>query len=258
MSIAFYTGVAGMKAFQEKLNITGNNMANEGTYGYKKQSAAFNDLLYTRMNTHKNYDPAGAGANAEIGGDAMDLTGHGVRLGNTEVLFGQSGFVATDMPLDFAIAGDGLFALEKDGVREYTRNGAFGLSIEGKKAYLVADSGAYVLDGKGKPIALAIGADNMPDLTGLDKKLGVYNFSNPFGLMPASGSCFRETAVSGQGVAQKANSTDNVVKQFTLENSSVELGDEMVDMMMTQRAFQMNAKVVQTADQIDEMVNNLR
>lgn len=263
MSIAFYSGIAGMKSFQERLNVTGNNMANVGTYGYKKQTASFSDLMYTRMNTHKNYPetPAGAAANTDVnaisGGPNADLIGHGVKIGSTEVMYGQAGFVSTDMPLDFAIEGDGLFAVEKDGKREYTRNGAFDISLDGNKAYLVTNDNARVLDANGRPITLEI-KNNLPVVAGLDKRLGVYNFSNPFGLSPANGSCFRETAVSGKGVAQKANSTQNVVRQYTLENSSVDLGEEMVEMMTAQRAFQLNSKMVQTADQIDEMVNNLR
>ncbi len=264
MGIAFHTGVAGMNAFQEKMNVTGNNLANVNTYGYKEQNIKFQDLIYTRMNLKKNYaqgeGAAGADANmpATVGGAGIDLVGHGVKAGGTEVLYAQAGFVVTDMPLDFAIEGEGLFAVEKNGVRQYTRNGAFHISLDGKNAYLTTGEGQSVLDAKGKPIKLPLDANGKPDITGLGDKLGVYHFANPYGLSPANGSCFTETGISGTGVAQKPGQIRSLVRQYSLENSSVNMADEMVSMIEAQRAFQLNARMVQTADQIDEMVNNLR
>ncbi|MEG2924139.1 MAG: flagellar hook-basal body protein [Oscillospiraceae bacterium] len=261
MSIAFHTGVSGMNAFQEKLNITGNNLANANTVGYKKQGAKFQDLLYTRMNLRTNYPGKAAGEGEDagaVGGENIKMVGHGVKMGATEVLYGQGGYVATDMPLDFAIQGDGLFAVDNDGKREYTRNGAFHISMDGKSAYLTTADGANVLDSKGRAIKLQMDKDGLPDITGLIDKLGVYHFPNPFGLSPASGSRFTQTGVSGEATAQKQGHIRSTVIQYALENSSVNMADEMVNMIEAQRAFQLNARVVQTADQIDEMVNNLR
>ncbi|MDD3429077.1 MAG: flagellar hook-basal body protein [Oscillospiraceae bacterium] len=255
MSIAFYTGVAGMQAFQEQLNVTSNNIANVNTYGYKTQRVSFRDLMYTKMNTHKNYDDTGTEDGAE---KSYDMVGHGVRVGSVDMLYQQSGFNTTLQTLDFAIDGSGLFAVDNNGTTEYTRNGAFDISIEGKKAYLVTDDGAYVLDGKGKHIELTMDANGMPQVDGLMDKLGMYSFKNPYGLVPTDGGRFLETTVSGQAVAAKAGDKDNTILQGVLETSSVDLGTEMVNVIQAQRSFQMNSKIVTTADEIDQMINNLR
>lgn len=255
MSIAFYTGVAGMQAFQEQLNVTSNNIANVNTYGYKTQRVTFRDLMYTKMNTHKNYDDTGTQDGAE---KSYDMVGHGVRVGSVDMMYQQSGFNATFLTLDFAIDGEGLFAVDNGGTIEYTRNGAFDISVEGKKAYLVAGDGAYVLDGKGKRVEMSLDAQGMPITDDLADKLGIYNFKNPYGLVPTNGGRFLVSNVSGEAVAAKEGEKGSTVLQGMLETSGVDLGTEMVNVIQAQRSFQMNSKIVTTADEIDQMINSLR
>lgn len=277
MSIAFYTGVAGMLASQSFMDATANNMANVNTVGYKTQNASFEDLLYTKMNIHSNYQPQNAengetdGENAPVmadgktdsnwpdGSRVYDLVGHGVKIGSVDLLYQQGGFLNTERQLDFAIDGDGLFAVENSrGEVEYTRNGRFNLSIEGKKVYLVNAQGYHVLDRKGKQITLALDENDNPDYDGLIEKLGIYYFDNPYGLTPTDGGSFLESENSGEAVAAKAGDERSEVLQYYLENSNVQLSDQMVNLIQAQRSFQLNAKVVQTADSIEEMINNLR
>lgn len=265
MSVAFYTGVAGMLANQTAMDATAHNVTNLNTVGYKAKDACFSDLLYTRMNTHANYDGSNMvaqPADAEVDVEdqkQLDMMGHGVRVSELRLDYTQGGFDFSGRDLDFAIDGDGLFAIKKDREILYTRNGAFQLSIEGRRAYLVNNQGYYVLDGKGKQIEATVDrTTGQVSLDGLLEKIGVYHFENPYGLLPADGGSYYETETSGKPVAQKATETDSRVLQYALENSNVDLSQQMVNIIVAQRAYQMSSRVVQTADEMDNLLNNMR
>lgn len=237
-----------MIAYQQHMDVTANNIANSTTAGYKTSRSTFSDLLYTAM---------------DVNTPGEKLTGHGVKNGGPDLVFGQGTLAMTGRSLDYAIVGDGLFALQNAaGERKYTRNGNFGISPQGNKAYLVSNlDGSYVLDNKGKRIELTKNEGTETyDLTGMEEKLGVFYFQNPNGMGRADGSCFTESELSGR--AKSAFNDKNAplyeVRGGTLENSATDLSTEMVNVIQAQRAFQMNSKIVQTADQIEEMVNNLR
>lgn len=262
MSIAFYTGVSGMMAFSENLNVVSHNIANVNTHGYKKQRASFEDLLYTRMNIHRNYAARNDGEAEQAAAElSTDKVGHGVRIGSVDVMYGQSGMQTTDYPLDFAINGEGFFAVQTNTGIEYTRSGAFTLSMTGaRSAALITADGAQVLDSRQQPIKITFDEKGNPLLDDLSTKLGVYQFNNPYGLSPTSGSRFLQTQISGEATAARGATTDRAYQlvQGALEYSSVDLGEEMVKVIESQRAFQMNSRVVQTADQLDDIINNLR
>lgn len=245
MNIAFYNGVSGMMAYQQGMDIIGHNIANVSTAGFKASRPTFRDLLYTEMYTN---------------GEQVHLTGHGVKVNSTDLLYGQGNLSPTEQPLDFALVGDGFFAVERNGRTEYTRNGAFDISLEGDKGFLVTADGGYVLDSKGKHIELPRDENtNLFKLDDLPEQLGIYNFRNPYGLEPTDGSGFLETAISGEAQVVEPDSEDAPdLRSSTLEMSGVNLADQMVNVIITQRAFQFSAKMVQTADQIEEMVNTLR
>lgn len=285
MNIAFHNAVSGLMAFSTDLNNLSHQMANVNTYGYKPTRTSFEDLIYTNMNVNHNYDAAAAGV-TEDGTEATNtenttestegalpsykkfLTGHGTKAAYLDLSMEQGIPIHTGLDLDVAIVGDGFFKVQKpDGSLEYTRSGAFDISVEKKKGYLVTSDGSYVLDAKGKKIELDRLKDEnnkdtqLFDLSKLTSFVGVYSFTNPFGLEQTTGSCFKETVNSGKGVAMNAKSTANQpyeLKQKYLEGSGVNLAQTMVDVMNTQRAFQMNSKIVQTADQVEEIINNLR
>ena len=245
--IAFYTGASGMRTFQEKLNVISHNLANVNTYGFKAGRSSFEELLYSRMNTN-------------VEGD--HLVGHGVKQAHIDQLMAQSGFDNTTYQLDFAIAGDGFFKVEVDGEEEYTRNGAFTVSVEGGNAMLVSNDGAYVLDRNGGHITVPKDSTGKYDYAKLTSLLGVYTFPNQWGLEPKNNARYAESENSGEAkLAQPgsvANGDKTAVMQGYLERSNVEMANEMVGLTMAQRAFQINSRVLQTADQIAEQLNNLR
>lgn len=245
--IAFYTGASGMRAFQNALDVSAHNMANIQTTGYKARRASFQDLLYSRMNTN-------------VAGN--HLVGHGVKQEAIDQLMGQQGLDQTMQPLDFALVGDGFFVVDNRGRTEYTRNGAFNLSIENGVPTLVTNDGAYVLDHSGNNITLTVNPDGSYNTTDLHERLAVVRFPNQWGLSPENNA--RYTVSTNSGDAQPATPGDpNAASpvelvQGALEYSGVNMGDEMIGIIMAQRAFQMNSRVLQTADQIADEVNNLR
>lgn len=247
--IAFYTGASGMRAFQEKLNVVSHNIANVNTNGYKARRAAFEDLLYSRINTNV---------------EGEHLVGHGVKQENIDQIMTQGGLDLTGHPLDFAITGDGFFCVEKDGEREYTRNGAFTISMEGNVPTLATNDGAYVLDKGGNRITIGKDATGAYDTSAIREKLAVYQFDNQWGLEARNGSRFVPSENSGeprllaQTTGTIATGAKTEVLQGYLEFSGVDLGNEMIEMIMAQRAFQINSRVLQTADAVADELNNLR
>lgn len=262
MNIAFYNGVSGMVTHQQNMDIIANNIANTNTVGYKTSRPSFTDLLYTKMYVNTEVDAENGqqeGAEDLPDSDGIHLTGHGVKMIDTDLIMTPGTYLPTGHPLDFAIRGQGFFAVERsDGSIEYTRNGAFNIGMRSKKGYLTTSDGSFVLDSKYKRIELE--RDDKTDLfdfSELTEEIGVFEFPNPYGLEPVSGG-FRETAISGEAddVPQKRSSQELV--SGALEQSAVDLSQEMTNVILAQRAFQFNAKMVQTADQIEEIVNNLR
>lgn len=210
----------------------------------------FADLLYTRMAVNSEEEP---------------LAGHGVRLADSRMIYKQGPVLQSGCTLDFALMGDGFFAVRRsDGSIQYTRNGAFDISTEGKKGFLVTNDGSHVLDEKGKDIELEREEkDGLFDLEGLKDRIAIYDFPNPFGLEHANDSCFRPTEISGEAVLIEEGETvypgrNYQVLQSAVEQSAVDLADEMVGVIMAQKSFQFSAKLVQTSDELEQVINNLR
>lgn len=248
MNISFYNGVSGLVAYQQGMDVISHNIANVNTIGFKGSRTAFDDLLYTQM---------------AVNVEGQNLTGHGVKAFATDLIYQQGAPKNTENPLDFALLGDGFFAVEGfDGEIEYTRNGAFDIGIQGRRGYLVTNDGRYVLNSNGRRIALdRVDGSDMFDLGNLQDEIGVFLFDNPYGLEPVSSSSFRPTEVSGE--AKRVRNRRGEEKPYRLlsgaiEQSAVNLADEMANIIVTQRAFQFSAKMVQTADEVEEIVNNLR
>ncbi len=249
MKISFYNGVSGMIAYQEQLNQISQNVANSNTVGYKPNRATFDDLLYTKMAVNSENEP---------------LTGHGVKFEDAQLIYRQGPVLQTENELDFALMGDGFFAVRRpNGNVEYTRKGSFDISVEGSKGFLVTEDGSHVLDARGRAISLNRVSNGGPfDLSGLVDQLGIYDFPNPYGLEHSAGVCFKETAESGAAEAvrvgaDKSGRTYQIVPN-ALEQSAVEMAEEMSNVITAQRAYQLNARMVQTADQLEDIVNNLR
>ena len=234
MKISFYNGVSGLVAYQEDMDRISNNISNSGTVGYKASRTNFSQLLYTEMAVNSETNP---------------LTGHGVKADDSRLQYKQGSLLQTGISLDFALMGDGFFAVERpDGSIQYTRSGAFDISVSGSKGYLVTSDGSFVLKRDSQ--------DDPFDLTQLPDQIGIYNIENPYGLQPVGDTCFALTESSGEATADRNGSSRLI--QGALEQSSVDLSDEMVNVIQAQRAFQLNAKMVQTADELEQVINNLR
>lgn len=251
MNIAFYSGASGLRAYQQDMDTIAHNIANVNTSGYKPLTSVFADLLYSRMAVNSEED---------------FLTGHGVKVADTDLVFQQGPILTTGNDLDFAIIGSGFFAVESaDGeALQYARNGAFAISMEEGTGYLVTTDGYYVLDAEGQRIELEpMSEENSTfNLSTLTERIGVYQFSNPFGLEPVPGGRFVPTEISGEAeasaeVAEGQEAPYRLISR-ALEQSAVDLAHEMVMVIQTQKAFQFSARLVQTADQLEEIVNNLR
>ncbi len=244
--IALYTGASGVRAFQSALDVTAHNIANVNTSGYKARRPAFDDLVRTRINTNV---------------EGEHLVGHGVKQQYVDNIMGQSGLSITENPLDFAVDGDGFFAVDYRGQRMYTRNGAFDLSVEGNTATLVTNDGGYVLDKNGNRITLqmengAINTDTIRD------QLGLFRFANPYGLTPQNNARYTVSDNSGAATAVATlggtGAGANDILQNTLENSAVDYTNEVINVINAQRAFQANARVITTADEMATEINGLR
>lgn len=229
----FYTGRAGMIAQQQSLDTIANNMSNANTTGFKGQLTAFASLLYENVN---------GGAGAEIS------TGHGAKVIKNGLIFTQASLEPTQMEMDCAIDGDGFFAIEnpEGGQASYTRDGSFSISVEGDQNYLVDSNGNYVLDANYNRI-------NITDGFSIDS-LGIFRFDNPYGLALSGNNLFQATAQSGAAQID----TESKVLQGMLESSGTDVGTETVRMIEAQRSFQLSSRMVQAADEMEAVVNQLR
>ncbi|HZK01569.1 MAG TPA: flagellar hook-basal body protein [Anaerovoracaceae bacterium] len=228
----FYTATSGLVSQQTNLNVIANNMANSGTTGFKPQHVAFSSLLHERINGG--------------GGHAISV-GHGIKTEKTDIDFTQGSLIETGMPYDHAILGEGFFALEsiKDGQIFYTRDGSFQVGLEGRRGFLTDAFGNYVLNDRERKIEVGENYDH--------NQIGIFNFSNPYGLEKIGGG-FLPTEISGNAEGIK----DPIVKSGYLENSAVQVAKEMVRMIEASKGFSFNSRIIQTADEMERTINQIR
>ncbi len=229
----FYTAASNLVSSQTHLDIVANNIANINTTGFKPQQTGFSSLLYENIN-------GGAG-------NAISM-GHGVKVESAGIDFTQGELKNTDMPFDFAILGEGFFAIEngKGADITYTRDGSFRVFREGQKSYLADAAGNCVLDSQNRKIEIGEEFNCA--------RIGVFRFSNPFGLRLTGGNSFTATETSG-----KPESVKNPdIKTGYLENSAVFMVREMVKMIEASKSFSFGSKVLQAADEMERVINQLR
>lgn len=238
MNIGFYSAKQGLLTSQTGLDVISNNIANVSTNGYKDLRPDFADLLYTE--SKKEYPAA--------------QTGHGTKITHTDVMYKQGQFLRTNRALDFACPDDGFFAVrDQNGQVKYSKDGAFVLAQNNGGLELVNSQGCRVLDYNGNTINAPI-QDGVVDYVQLQDMIGVYKFPNAHGLVADGNNAYRATASSGNAIADR--NIDKICG--ALEGSTVDLADQMVKVIQYQRGFQANAKLVQTSDEIQTIVNNLR
>ncbi|WNO07968.1 flagellar basal-body rod protein FlgG [Teredinibacter sp. KSP-S5-2] len=253
MHSALYVSKTGLAAQDTQLTTISNNLANASTVGFKRDRAVFEDLLYQiprqpgAQNTEETQLPSG-----------MQL-GTGVRVVGTQKEFTSGSLQITEQSLDVAIDGRGFFQiLQPDGTIAYTRNGQFHLNGDGD---IVNANGLFLQPNITVPnnaLSVSIGTDGTvsalipgqtdPQVLG---NIQTVDFVNPAGLKAIGGNLFYETPASGDPVTGEPG-IDGLgqLKQGMLENSNVDIVEEMVNMITTQRAYEMNSKVVSTADQM--------
>ncbi|MFT3951816.1 MAG: flagellar hook-basal body protein [Oscillospiraceae bacterium] len=247
MNNMFYTGKSGLSAYENAVNVTAHNIANTSTTGYKSTKANFRELVYNNMDINKN---------DALTEETSVKSGHGVRIYDDSLQFTQGELAKSDYPLDFALEGDGLFAVERDGAVQYTRDGTFDISVEAGGNYLVTSDGAYVLDANSQKIIVPDAADGTLDTGAVKNAIGVFDFTNPYGLQRAGDQSFYQTEISGEAQPMEAG-TYKLLESYT-ERSNVDIAKEMSDMIVLQRAYQFSSRVVQTADEMEDTVNALR
>jgi len=250
---ALWVSKTGLSAQDMNLTTISNNLANVSTTGFKRDRAEFQDLLYQikrqpgAQSTQDSQLPSG-----------LQL-GTGVRIVGTQKNFTAGSLQTTDNPLDMAVNGRGFFqVLTPDGTVAYTRDGSFHLNSDGQivtsngnalePAIVVPAETQTFTVGNDGTVSVTVAGNSQPQIIG---NIQTADFINPAGLQATGNNLFLETAASGAPqVGTPGLNGLGTVQQSTLENSNVSVVEEMVNMITTQRAYEMNSKVISTADQM--------
>ncbi|MDI4633763.1 flagellar basal-body rod protein FlgG [Pelomonas sp. V22] len=243
----------GMEAQQTQLDTISHNLANVATNGFKRSHAVFEDLIY------QNLRQSGANSTEQTQLPTGLQVGLGVRPVATSRNFSQGNLQQTSNNLDLAVKGNGFFQIQMpDGTTAYTRDGAFQLDANGQ---IVTSNGNTVLPGITIPanaLSLSIGQDGTVSVTVPGQatpqtvgQIQLATFINPAGLEPRGQNLFSETASSGTPNAGAPNANGiGALQQGFVETSNVNVVEELVQMIQTQRAYELNSKAVQTSDQM--------
>lgn len=241
MNITFYNAYTALQAYQRNVEQISHNIANVNTPGFKTQNVRFEDVLYSQMNTNNPENM---------------LRGHGVKAGPMISDFQQGPLQTTNQILDFALMGTGFFAKETPEGVVYTRSGAFNLGTVDDQTFLVDSNGYFILDTEQQRIVMNSTEVNEDDISFIKDRIGIFQFDNVQGLVKANDTGYLESEASREAYID-ANSKTTLV-QGALELSNLSLVDGMVALMEGQKAIQLNARVIQTADQLEDIINNLR
>lgn len=256
---SLWTAATGMEAQQINLDVVANNLANVNTVGFKKSRAEFQDLLY--QETKKAGAETSSGSQVPVGVEV----GLGSRIAATKKMFTQGDFKQTDSPYDWVIEGDGFYQLDDNGRTVYSKAGSF---MTDKNGALVNHEGIKLMPSVTIPQdavqfqILSDGSWSAMDKIGTKLASGrieLVRFINPAGLKSVGRNLYDVTDASGSAVKGNPGETGfGTITQRALEMSNVNVVDEMVQMIAGQRAYEINTKAIQTADQILQMVSNLK
>lgn len=259
MSEPLYVAMTGLDAQHTRMSVIANNLANVNTVGFKRDRTVFADLLY------QNVQQVGAQSSQDTTLPSGVNLGTGTRLVATEKLHSQGNLIHTENSLDIAIQGRGfLQILMPDGSLGYTRNGALQKDSSGQlvtaKGYLVQpsitipDGAQNITIASDGVVSVQLAGQTQPTQVGT---LQLADFINSTGLQPMGDNLYVESAASGS--PQTGNPGDNgigVLVQGSLETSNVNVVTELVNMIETQRAYEMNSKAIETSDQMLQFVLN--
>lgn len=259
MNPALWAAKTGLDAQQTRMAVTSNNLANVSTSGFKKGRAVFEDLLY------QNVRQVGGSTSQDTQAPTGLSLGTGVRVVATEKTYTQGNLAQTGNSLDVAISGRGFFqVLLPDGTLGYTRDGGFKLSQQGElvtasgyrlqPALTIPDGAQSISIGKDGVVTVQVAGQTAPTEVG---SLQLFDFINPAGLQPRGENMLVESVASG--TAQSGTPGLNglgSVEQGSLEASNVNVVEELVNMIETQRAYEMNSKAISTTDQMLAYITN--
>ena len=246
MDMSFYTATVGAYQQQERLNVHGNNIANINTYGFRARVPAFSSLMTGQVRAIDEDLPRGVGA----------------KLEDSEMDMRAGPYSDTNRVLDFAIDGEGFFALMEPGSGDisYTRDGSFTMmevtladedSDEGETGWYLSDgNGRFVLGADGQIIEVPTGTT---DLLGYDFNVGVFDFINRNGMLNLSENRLVPVEKNGDVIVGRGK-----VIQGVLELSNADLANELAKVIESQRSFQYLLRMITTSDEIETTVNNLR
>lgn len=263
---SMYSGISGMRNMQTKLDTIGNNIANVNTFGFKKGRTTFKDMVSQQIAGASAPTPAG------LGGTNPRQVGLGSQLGSIDTIHTQGSLQNTNRELDLGISGDGFFRVSDGGApatNYYTRAGNFYLDQDGA---IVNSSGYYLLDDAGQEIQIPptaqsfsigqSGVVNYVDAAGALQQAGTISiayFANPEGLQKEGENMYQVTANSGlPGVTTPGQDGTGTLVAGTLEMSNVDLSEEFTEMIVSQRAFQANTRIITTSDEILQELVNLK
>ena len=250
----------GMEGQQTKLDTISNNLANVGTNGFKRGGVMFEDLMYQTLR------PAGSASSEQTQLPTGLQVGLGVRVAASARFFSQGNLQQTGNNLDVAVKGQGFFQIQlPDGTTGYTRDGSFQVDSNGT---LVTNNGYAVQPGITVPAnaqSLTIAADGTVNATVPGQvapqtlgQIQLASFVNPAGLESRGQNLFGETAASGTPQSAAPNSSGmGALQQGFVEGSNVNVVEELVSMIATQRAYELNSKAIQTSDQMLQRLGQL-
>ena len=270
---SLWSAATGMNAQQTNVDTIANNLANVNTSGYKAQGAQFKSLLYQTLQsttTTANGQPK----------PTTSQVGLGVRTASINQYFTQGSLLDNQSNTAFAISGDGFFAYnDADGKPVYTRNGDFTWALgdtNGGTLELTTSDGNPVLSTTGAEIKLSgsyvaskltVGSDGKiyyPDANGtaqeVGQQIGLFQFNNAGGLERTGNTSFRATAASGTAINESTSTAikKSKIEQGYLEGSNVNVATEMVNLIVAQRAYEMNSTAITTTDQMMQTANSLK
>jgi len=259
MNLSLYSAATGMEAQQLNLNTIANNLANVNTPGFKRSKIEFQDMLYQK--------PRSSGTDSG-GGNIVPTgieVGNGSRVAATSKVFTQGQLTQTGEKLDVAIQGDGFFDVQRaDGTLAYTRDGTFKLNAQGQDVNidgLPILSGFQAIPPGTTSITIAENGEvSVQSASGTQSfRLTLTRFANPPGLRSMGGNLYEETAASGtpEVGAASENGFGRLIQGYT-EASNVNIVEEMVNLIVAQRAYEINSKSVQTSDEMLRNVANMK
>jgi len=263
MLSSLYSGISGLLANSDALDVISNNISNVNTVGYKSQGAQFEDLLYQTQKL------AGTPATEATVVPTGVQVGHGVKPGATQQIFTQGALQATGNPADIAIEGEGFFrVVQFDGTYGYTRDGSFKIDSNGQLVTsdgyklspevilpegFINDSLAISQDGR---ITVKVAGSDDPVEVG---QLEIYRFVNPAGLEAIGQNLLKVTNATGDPIPGRPGFDGmGKLQQRFLEMSNVSVVKEMVNMIVAQRAYELNSRAIQTSDSMLATATSLK